>query len=194
VRLVLASASPARLRVLQAAGLSPEVVVSGVDEDAVEGSPEHVASTLAAHKAEAVAARLGGGAAVVVGCDSVLDLDGEPLGKPSSAADAARRWEHMRGRTGHLLTGHCLIRTDTQRRAATVVRTKVTFGRPSDDEIAAYVATGEPQQVAGAFTIDGYGGWFVDRLEGDPSNVIGISLPAVRGLLAQLDVPVTTLW
>jgi len=193
MRLVLASASPARLHMLRAAGLSPEVIVSGVAEEGVTGSPAHVAQTLATRKAQAVADGVAG-TAVVIGCDSVLDLGGKMFGKPASAQDATTRWQQMRGRTGYLLTGHSVIRTDTNQQVSDVARTAVTFGQPSDAEIAAYVATGEPQRVAGAFTIDGLGGWFVERLEGDHGNVIGISLPLVRRLLDQLDIAVVDLW
>jgi len=193
MRLVLASASPARLRVLRAAGLSPEVVVSGIDEDAVSGTPEQIALSLAGYKAEAVAATLNG-SAVVVGCDTVLDLNGEAMGKPSSEADATARWRRLRGQTGNLVTGHCVIRTDTGQQARAMASTAVTFGRPSDAEIAMYISTGEPLLVAGGFTIDGLGGWFVDRLDGDHTNVIGISLPTLRRLLAGMDLPLTLLW
>jgi len=159
----------------------------------VSGTPDEVALTLAVGKAEHVAATISG-AAVVVGCDSILDLDGEPLGKPRGSDEAIARWHHMRGRTGRLLTGHCVLRTDDQQRATAVVSTSVRFANPSDDEIAAYVATGEPQHVAGAFTIDGFGGWFVEGIDGDHTNVIGISLPRLRGLLSDVGVPVTSLW
>lgn len=193
MRFVLASASPARLRVLEAAGLSPEVIVSGVDEDAITGTPSNVALTLATQKAKAVAATIAG-EAVVLGCDSLLDLFGEPLGKPASREEAVARWRNMRGRTGSLITGHCVIRTDTGQQLSAIASTAVTFGHASDEEIAAYVTSGEPQQVAGAFTIDGLGGWFIDRLDGDHTNVIGVSLPTLRRLLHDLDVPITTLW
>jgi len=194
VRIVLASASPARLALLRAAGLAPEVVVSGVDEDDVAGTPSEVARELAVRKATAVADRLSG-TALVVGCDSVLDMDGVALGKPVDAADAVLRWQQMRGRDGRLLTGHCVVRTGPERaEVAAVESTVVRFGRPTDDEIAAYVATGEPMRVAGAFTVDRLGGWFVDGLDGDPGNVAGISLPLLRSLLADLGVSVTDLW
>jgi septum formation protein len=194
VRIVLASASPARLALLRAAGLAPEVLVSGVDEDDVSGTPFDVARTLAVRKAQAVAGRVSG-ECVVIGCDSVLDLDGEALGKPADAAEAVRRWQQMRGRHGLLLTGHCLVRTGPRPAQVDAVEsTVVRVGRPSDDEIAAYVGTGEPLRVAGAFTVDRLGGWFVDGLDGDPGNVAGISLPLVRTLLAELGISVTDLW
>ncbi len=193
-RFVLASASPARLSLLRAAGLHPEVVVSGVDEDAVAGSPAEVALELARRKARAVAVLPAAAGAFVLGCDSVLDLDGAALGKPADVADAVARWRAMRGRTGHLLTGHCLVDTATGAEAAALAQAEVRFGSPSDAEIDAYVATGEPLAVAGAFTIDGLGGWFVDSIDGGPSTVVGLSLPLLRGLLDRLGTSVTDLW
>jgi len=193
-QLVLASASPARLRTLRAAGLDATVIVSGVDEDAVTADgPADLAATLARLKAEAVAVRLGA-PGLVLGCDSVLGLDGRILGKPTGAADATRRWRSMRGRSGVLYTGHCLIDTGSGKRAAGLGATTVHFADVTDDEIAAYVASGEPLHVAGAFTIDGLGGPFVERIEGDPGTVIGLSLPLLRRLLAEQGVRITDLW
>jgi septum formation protein len=191
--LVLASASPARLALLRGAGLDPEVIVSGVDESAFSAvTPAELVAVLAQAKASAVAARVGRG--LVIGCDSMLDLDGRARGKPTSAADAAALWREMSGRTGTLVTGHCVIDAGTGQQAAAVAATEVRFGTPSDAEMAAYVDSGEPLTVAGAFTLGGRGGWFVDGIDGDHGNVIGISLPLLRRLLGELGVAVTALW
>lgn len=194
-RLVLASASPARLALLRQAGFDPEVIVSGVDEDAISApSPGELARVLAEAKAAAVAARADAAGALVVGCDSVLDLDGEALGKPADATEATARWTAMRGRSGVLRTGHCVIDTRSGTRTSATASTTVHFGKPTDAEIAAYVASGEPLRVAGAFTMDGRSGPFVDGIEGDQGTVIGISLPLLRTLLAELGVAITDLW
>jgi septum formation protein len=191
-RFVLASQSPARLQTLRDAGLNPVVIVSGVDESTVTGPPADVALTLAVRKAMAVAPQCVD--SLVLGCDSVLDLDGEALGKPTDQKDAVARWRRMRGRSGTLLTGHCLIDTTTDRQVAQVASTTVHFADLRDDEIEAYVDTGEPLAVAGAFTIDGLGGAFVEGIEGDPHNVVGISLPLLRHLLEELGRSYTDLW
>jgi septum formation protein len=190
---VLASASPARLRLLRDAGFDPQVVVSHVDESQVEATePRAVVQELASKKAAVVAAGVHNG--LVVSCDSMLLLDGRVLGKPADAAEATVRWHAMRGRTGTLLTGHAVVDAGTGRTACGVAATDVRFGTPSDAEVAAYVATGEPLHVAGAFTLDGRSAPFVDGIDGDPGNVIGLSLPLLRTLLAQLDVALTDLW
>ena len=205
-RVVLASASLGRRMVLRQAGIDPIVVVSGVDEDAViaaqgpDAAPGDVANALAAAKAEQVVANLDPAVTpdcVVIGCDSMLFVDGALRGKPGSVAEARQQWDTMCGRSGVLYTGHCAIRlrngADTHREiefGATTVR----FGRPTEAELAAYLASGESLRVAGAFTIDGLGGWFVDGIDGDPSNVVGLSLPTMRRLFARVGLSIAELW
>jgi nucleoside triphosphate pyrophosphatase len=193
VRVVLASASPARLAVLRAAGIDPEVVVSGVDESLYSAeSTAELTGVLADAKATTVASGLSSG--IVIGCDSMLDLDGQAYGKPADIAEAEARWREMSGKSGTLYTGHCVIDASNGKRAAAVAATTVRFGRPTDAEISAYVATREPLSMAGAFTIEGLGGWFVDSIDGDHNNVIGISLPLLRGMFADLGVSIPGLW
>lgn len=203
VPFVLASKSPARLATLRAAGVEPRVIVSEVDEDAALSQARNTADAvvgLALGEEPAVLARAKAHAvvvahspnAIVLGCDSMLELDGEIFGKPHSAAVARERWRAMRGRTGVLHSGHCLI--DNRSGAAGVVvvegtsSTTVQFAHLSDAEIDAYIATGEPLRVAGGFTIDGLGGPYVERIEGDHHGVVGVSLPLLRRLLRDLDV------
>ncbi|WP_369214008.1 nucleoside triphosphate pyrophosphatase [Streptomyces flavofungini] len=194
-RLVLASQSPARLGLLRQAGFAPEVIVSGFDEDKVTApTPAELALALAEAKASVVAARPEARGALVIGCDSVLELDGQALGKPADAEEATARWKSMRGRAGVLQTGHCVRDTVAETYASATASTVVRFGDPSDEEIAAYVASGEPLHVAGAFTLDGRSAPFIEGIEGDHGNVIGLSLPLLRRLLGQLGVSVTQLW
>lgn len=200
---VLASASPARLATLRSAGIEPQVVVSHVDEDAVlaaarvhqaehglELGPAAAVLALARAKAEAVASSSHTDT-LVLGCDSMLELDGEIFGKPASAQIASERWRRMRGRSGILHTGHWLVDGREENRGATgaTASTVVHFAALSDEEIEAYVATGEPLRVAGAFTVDGLGGAYVTGIEGDFHNVVGVSLPLLRELLHQRGVP-----
>lgn len=174
------------------------MLVSGVDESlVVTDRADELCLELARLKAQAVLTRLRPAddqRTLVIGCDSVLEFDGEVFGKPADAQDAVRRWERMRGRSGVLHSGHCLIDVVAGRRAEAVASTTVHFADISDDELAAYVGTGEPLAVAGAFTIDGLGGPFVQRIEGDPGTVVGLSLPLLRNLLAELDLRITDLW
>lgn len=209
-RLVLASASPARRGILAAAGIDAEVMVSEVDEDAALAHAQDSAGALgvadqvlvlAQAKAAAVAARLDEteddadeprGPRLVLGCDSLLEFDGEAHGKPGATELARERWQRMRGRSGVLHTGHWLV-GDTGEAGATA-STLVHFADVSDAEIDAYLATGEPLAVAGAFTIDSLGGAFVRGVEGDHHAVIGLSLPLLRTLVARLGVTYTDLW
>jgi septum formation protein len=203
---VLASASSGRLAVLRDAGIEPVVLVSGVDEEAVRAAhagdaPGAVITAIAEAKADAVlrdhaqdpALREG----IVISGDSMLLIDGELQGKPHSREEVLRRWETQLGRTGELITGHAVLRVTDGRvtaRAAGHASTMVTMGRPTRAELEAYADTGEPLEVAGAFTIDGLGGWFVESIDGDPSCVVGLALPLVRRLLAEVGVTVTDLW
>lgn len=206
IRLVLASRSPARLATLRAAGIEPVVIVSDVDEEGIEASmlgqpPATIAQVLATAKAEKVAQQVGetadekaAGPTLVVGCDSVFELDGLPFGKPGSADVAKQRWRQMMGRAGVLHTGHHVIEVSSGKSASATTSTVVRMGTLSEQEMDDYLASGEPLHVAGGFTLDGLGGAFVESVQGDPSNVVGISLPTLRRLASELGVTWTHLW
>ncbi len=205
-RVVLGSASSGRLRVLRSAGIDPLVLVSGVDEDeiverlGVEADPADVVSALARAKAEAVAGVLDPAVAadaVVIGCDSMLYVGGRLCGKPGTPEQARRQWESMAGTAGQLFTGHCVIRSlagAPPRTAAAAAVTTVRFGVPTDSELEAYIASREPLGVAGGFTIDGLGGWFIDGIDGDPSNVVGLGLSLTRRLFEDVGLALGELW
>ncbi len=205
-RMVLGSASAGRLRVLRQAGVEPLVVVSGVDEDSVvaalgpNASPGDVVRGLAEAKADQVVTVLDTAVAadcVVIGCDSLLYIDGRLVGKPASVDAARRQWRSMGGRSGQLHSGHCLVRQtggETTHRVSESAMTTVYFTEPTNTDLQAYLDSGEPLAVAGSFTLDRLGGWFVDRIEGDPSNVIGLSLPLTASLLHRVGLSVAELW
>ena len=205
-RVVLASASPGRRTVLRQAGIEPVVIVSGVDEDAVitaqgaDTAPNDVANALARAKAEQVVDDLPPALktdCVVIGCDSMLFIDGALRGKPETVPAARRQWESMGGRSGVLHTGHCVIRLRDDVVTSNDVEcscTTVNFAKPTDEDLTAYLDSGESLRVAGGFTIDGLGGWFIDGIGGDPSNVIGLSLPTMRRLFARAGLSIADLW
>lgn len=205
-RVVLGSASPGRRKVLRSAGVDPLIVVSGVDEEAVvaalpdDAGPGEVTTALATAKAEAVAYALDAEVAadcVVIGCDSMLFRDGRLWGKPATEDAVLDAWRAMAGRSGELFTGHCVLRVRANRivdTAAAHAVTTVRFGHPSASDVLAYARSGEPTAVAGGFTLDGLGGWFVDGVDGDPSAVIGIGLPLTRSLFERVGLSLADLW
>ena len=205
-RVVLGSASTGRRRVLRSAGIDPLIAVSGVDEDAAIAAlgahpdPATVVTTLARAKADAVARELDAEVTadcVVIGCDSMLYVNGELRGKPGTPEQARHQWNSMAGKPGSLFTGHCVIRilNATLLRTETAAEvTTVRFGVPTEQELTAYIASGEPLNMAGGFTIDGLGGWFIDAVEGDPSNVVGLGLSVTRRLLESVGLSVGDLW
>nr|B8HN65.1 RecName: Full=Nucleoside triphosphate pyrophosphatase; AltName: Full=Nucleotide pyrophosphatase; Short=Nucleotide PPase [Cyanothece sp. PCC 7425] len=194
LQFVLASASPARRQLLQSIGINPLVYQSNFDESSVAIADHHeLVQTLARCKAEVVANQLAA-PALVLGCDSVLVLQGKIYGKPKDPADAIARWQSMRGQSGELLTGHTLIDLYQNKTLVRLEITQVDFAWISDRQIAAYVATGEPLNCAGAFALDGRGGLFVDRIVGCPSNVIGLSLPLLRKMLTALGYSPADCW
>ncbi|MCI7304862.1 MULTISPECIES: nucleoside triphosphate pyrophosphatase [Trueperella] len=202
--LLLASASPARKATLIAAHIPPLVAVADVDEDALLAaakargpvSAAEQVQLLAVAKAKKVAAELDAGTqpTVIVGCDSMLEMDGQVVGKPHTPEVARERLRAMRGNAGDLHTGHCVIDVATGRMAVATSTATVHIAHLTDAEIEAYIGTGEPLVVAGSFTIDGYGGPFVERIEGDHHGVVGISLPLLRDLLAELGHAITDFW
>lgn len=204
-RMVLGSASAGRLSVLRKAGVEPVVLVSDVDEDAIiaalgDAGPGDVVRALAEAKAQRVAESLDASLSsdcVVIGCDSMLEFDGRLTGKPGAPDVARRQWNSMAGRSAVLHTGHCVLRLSNGAvtdQVSELGSTTVRFGEPSTSDLDAYIGTGEPLWVAGAFTLDGLGGWFIDGIDGDPSNVIGLSLPLLRRMLTRLGVSVAQLW
>ncbi len=191
-RLVLASGSKARLRVLRDAGIHPEVLVSGVDEEVGDLPTSQAVVVLAERKASAVASQSED--ALVLGCDSMLDLDGVSLGKPSSEAEVIDVWRRLAGRHADLFTGHCLIDARSGVRLREVGHTLIRFGRPTENEMRTYAVSGEALTLAGAFSIDGLGAPFVESIEGVPSNVLGLSLPLLRAMLMELGLQITDFW
>ena len=203
---VLASTSPARLTLLRSGGIEPVTIPPMVDEDEVTAvgiaqglitNTSEMVGLLARAKAEAVVARPEAKGAVIIGCDSSLEFNGESLGKPHKAQVAIDRWKAMRGKSGRLYSGHWVIDNrdpNAPVSAGRVSHATVHFANLSDVEIEAYVATGEPLKVAGAFTIDGLGGAFISRIEGDPHTVVGLSLPTLRELILELGIPYQSLW
>ena len=191
---------------LRSAGIDPLIAVSGVDEDAAIAAlgahpdPATVVTTLARAKADAVVRELDAEVTadcVVIGCDSMLYVNGELRGKPGTPEQARRQWNSMAGKPGSLFTGHCVIRIRDSTVLCTETAAEVTtvrFGVPTEDELTAYIASGEPLNVAGGFTIDGLGGWFIDGVEGDPSNVVGLGLSVTRRLLESVGLSVGDLW
>lgn len=204
-RVVLGSASYGRLRVLRSAGIDPLVAVSGVDEDALmaalgDAEPAAVVTALARAKAEEVSRVLDEAVTqdcVIIGCDSMLYINGVLCGKPGTPEQARRQWNSMAGHSGHLFTGHCVIRMldgETVHCQTEEAVTMVHFGVPTESELTAYIASGEPLGVAGGFTIDGLGGWFLDGIDGDPSNVVGLGLALTRRLLESAGLSIGELW
>ena len=197
MRIVLASASPSRRFILESAGVDPIIHPADIDEDALIASlndapPREVILALCATKAEAVAAQYPDD--IVIGCDSMLLLNGTLQGKPHTIDATINRWKAQRGKTADLITGHCIVAPGGEQQVLDAASTSVTFGDVSDADIDAYARSGEPLKCAGAFTLEALGGWFIDRINGDPSNVIGLSLPLVRRALSSFGIDVADVW
>lgn len=197
MRIVLASTSPSRRFILESAGVDPIIHPANIDEDALIASlndapPREVILALCAAKAEAVAAQYPDD--IVIGCDSMLLLNGTLQGKPHTIDATINRWKAQRGKTADLITGHCIVAPGGKQRVLDAASTSVTFGNVSDTDIDAYARSGEPLKCAGAFTLEALGGWFIDRINGDPSNVIGLSLPLVRRALYSFGIDVADVW
>lgn len=195
MRIVLASASPSRRMILNSAGVDPLICPANVDEKAIEASlsdapASQVVAALAEAKADAIAADYPDD--VVIGCDSMLLLDGRLQGKPLTTERTIQRWQEQAGKTAELLTGHCIIHGE--QRVVETARTTVTFANATDADIQAYAQSGEPLHCAGAFTLEALGGWFIDRIEGDPSSVIGLSLPLLRRALYSFGLNTSQFW
>lgn len=188
-RIILASASPSRKRLLESVGISPEIIVSGVDEENPELlalAPREMVIALAILKAHTVKASANPENALIIGCDSTFEFEGENLGKPLTVENAIARAKAMRGKSGYLHTGHCVIDTRGGYEVSDLSTSKVTFANMSDEEIENYVATGEPLNVAGGFTLDGFSAPFITHIDGDPSGIIGLSLPTLRKIIINL--------
>lgn len=193
MQFVLASASPARHRLLRSVGIEPIISPSNFDESQVqERDPRLLVKTLARSKAETAAPQFD--SALIMGCDSVLLINGEIHGKPANASEAIARWQKMRGNVGELYTGHALIDLQQQHTLVRCQVTRVHFANANDRQITAYVATGEPLKCAGGFALEGKGGLFIEKLEGCHTNVIGLSLPLLRQMLNDLGYDITDFW
>ena len=188
--IILASASPSRKRILESVGIDPRIVVSGVDEETPELialNPADLVIALAILKAHTVYNKDPEiSNTLIIGCDSTFEFEGESLGKPMSVENAIARCRQLSGKNGYLHTGHCVIDTDQGIEVADISTSKVTFAHMSESEIANYVATGEPLQVAGGFTLDGHSAPFISHIDGDPSGIIGLSLPTLRKIVLNL--------
>jgi len=186
--LVLASRSASRRRLLESAGLKPTIMVSNVDEETDffnSMKPQDMVIALAITKAHTVREQVNY-PAIIIGCDSTFEFEGQSLGKPGTASVAKERAQRVRGKSGYLHTGHCVIDTQKEREISDRITTKVTFTDMTDAEIDDYIESGEPLHVAGGFTLDGFSSPFIPSIEGDYTNVVGISMPFLRSAMTQL--------